>query len=165
MAGFYFTQYFPATSTLGHALLDKYYSYVYPKENTYYPERFADALEDMRLIGQYSYIGSIDLSSQYYLKQKNYLFGNPCTYNPAVLVLANATMTQCLTISNSTFPNGISTFIRFGYAQVSGYLSGKANLTTSVLSDLTTSLSISNYYFQDAIQTWTDEFSQRILNL
>ena len=144
---------------MGHAVMDKYYSYVYPKENTYYPERFADALDDMRLIGQYSYIGSIDLSSQYYLKQKNYLFGNPCTYNPAVLALANVTMTQCLTISNSTFPNGISTFIRFGYTQVSGYLSGKANLTTTVLSDLTTSLTLTAYYFQDAITTWTDEFS------
>lgn len=30
-AGFYFLQYFPATSILGYALLDKYYSYVYPK--------------------------------------------------------------------------------------------------------------------------------------
>ena len=114
----------------------------------------------MRLIGQYSYIGSIDPSSQYYLKQKNYLFGNPCTYNPAVLVLANATMTQCLTISNSTFPNGISTFIRFGYSQASDYLSGKINLTTTVLSDLLTSFAISSYYFLDTIQTWTDEFSQ-----
>jgi len=74
-------------------------------------------------------------------------------------------MTQCLTISNSTFPNGISTYVRFVYSQVSDYLSGKANLTITTLSDLTTSLSMSNYYFLDAIQTWTDEFSQRILNL
>jgi len=51
LAGFYFTQYFPAISIVADALMDKYYSLVYPKENTYYPERFADALEDMRLIG------------------------------------------------------------------------------------------------------------------
>lgn len=155
-AGFYFLQYFPATSILGYAVMDKYYSYVYPKENTYYPQKFADALEDMRLIGQYEYIGHINSSSPYYLKQQNYLFGNPCTFNPTVLVTASSTVSQCLTISNQTFQNGISTFIRFAYSQVSNYLSGKANLSTSVLSDLTTSLTLTAYYFQDAISTWTD---------
>lgn len=116
----------------------------------------------MRLIGDYAYIGLADASSQYYLKQKNYLFGNPCTFNPAVLLLANTTLSQCLTISNASFPNGISNYIRFGYTQVSGYLSGKANLTTTSLNDLTTSLTLTAYYFQDAITTWTDEFSQKI---
>jgi hypothetical protein len=79
-----------------------------------------------------------------------------------VLVLANVTVEQCLTVSNATFPNGISNYIRFGFTQLSGYLSGKDNLTTSGLNDLTSSLSISNYYFMDAIQTWTGEFSQNI---
>lgn len=35
--GFYFLRYFPATSVLGHAILEKYYSQVYPKEITFYP--------------------------------------------------------------------------------------------------------------------------------
>jgi hypothetical protein len=82
-----------------------------------------------------------------------------------VLVLANVSVAQCLTISNATFPNGISNFIRFGFIQTSEYLSGKANLTTSNLNDLSTSLTLTAYYFQDAITTWTHEFSQKITDL
>lgn len=35
--GFYFLRYFPATSVLGHAILEKYYSQVYPLEITFHP--------------------------------------------------------------------------------------------------------------------------------
>lgn len=134
MAGFYFLQYYPATSVLGHALLEKYYSLVYPAEATFYPERFADSVEAMKLIGDYSYIGGIsDESSLYFQKQKNYFFGNPCTFNPNVLVIAETTLAKCQTISNRTFNSGISTYIRMGHRQVWNYLNGKQNLTVSEL--------------------------------
>lgn len=35
--GFYFLRYFPATSVLGHAILERYYNQLYPKEIGFYP--------------------------------------------------------------------------------------------------------------------------------
>lgn len=40
----------------------------------------------MELVGEFSYISTIkDNSSSYYIKQRNYFFGNPCISNPAVI--------------------------------------------------------------------------------
>jgi hypothetical protein len=39
--GFYFLRYFPATSVLGHAILERYYNQQFPKEIEFYPERYA----------------------------------------------------------------------------------------------------------------------------
>ena len=111
--GYYFLQYYPATSVLGHALLERYYSQLYPKEINYDPSRYEEYVSDMDLIGNAVYIGQTkDESFSYYLKQKNYMFGNPCTYNQTVLLSAQTTLTKCLTIYNKTFSNGITTFLR-----------------------------------------------------
>lgn len=67
----------------------------------------------MNLIGNAVYIGQTkDESFSYYLKQKNYMFGNPCKYNQTVLLLAQTTLAKCLSIYNKTFSNGITTFLR-----------------------------------------------------
>jgi len=41
------------------------------------------------MIGQYSFIGDIeDYSSQYFRKQKVYMFGSACEFGPDVLIAA-----------------------------------------------------------------------------
>ncbi len=35
--GYYFLEYYPATSVLGHALMERYYNQLYPKEIQFYP--------------------------------------------------------------------------------------------------------------------------------
>lgn len=68
----------------------------------------------MLLFGSYNYIGQmVDENSAYYQKQKNYFFGNPCTYNPAVLTSAGLTISKCESICNGTFKTGLSTVFRY----------------------------------------------------
>lgn len=46
-AGFYLLRHYPTTIILGHALTEKFYSTVYTKDYTFYPERFADTLSTL----------------------------------------------------------------------------------------------------------------------
>jgi hypothetical protein len=65
------------------------------------------------MMGNTSYIGQIiDETSPYYLKQKYYLFSNPCSFDPTVLVSAQVSMASCLAYNNKSFTTGIITYIR-----------------------------------------------------
>lgn len=57
----------------------------------------------MYLFGQNEYIGEVTDSSLYFIKQKNYLFGNPCTYNPLPLSSLDINVSECEAISDGIF--------------------------------------------------------------
>lgn len=110
----------------------------------------------MDLIGKSSYIGFVnDDSSQYYQKRKNYMFGNPCTYNPQVLFAANSTVAKCSSLWNQTLTQGLATFLRSAQPTVDQYINGKIKLTASQLDSLTSALTLVAYYVTDAITTWS----------
>lgn len=109
----------------------------------------------MDVIGKSSYIGFVsDNSSQYYLKRKNYMFGNPCTYNPQVLITANSTLAKCSSLWNQTLTQGLATFLRTAQPTVDQYINGKIKLTATQLDSLTSALTLVAYYVTDAITTW-----------
>jgi hypothetical protein len=90
------------------------------------------------------------------------MFGNPCTFNPQVLVAASSTMAKCTGLENQTLPQGITTLLRECQPKVENYLTGKVNLTTAQLDNLTSALTLVAYYVTDAITTWANEFSTSI---
>lgn len=100
--------------------------------------------------------------SQYFQDQKNYLFGNPCTANPALLVAAETTMTKCMTIYNKTFSQGITAFLRACEGQVNAFLNKKINLTAAQVDEVTVALTLVAYYITDAISEWSSEFTGMI---
>ena len=89
---------------------------------------------------------------------KNYFFGNPCTYNPTVLIAANSSQAKCIPILAS----GISPYLRTVYPQISNYLNGKLNMTPTEVDTLTSGLTLTSYYITDALQTWESEFKSKI---
>ena len=123
---------------------------------TYSPLRYAEYISDMDLIGKSSYIGFVsDNSSQYYHKRKNYMFGNPCTYNPQVLLSANSSVAKCASLWNQTLTKGLAAFLRSAQPTVDQYINGKIKLTAAQLDSLTSALTIVAFYITDAITTWT----------
>lgn len=141
--GFYFLRFFPATSVLSHAVLEKYYNQVYPQEITFRPEIYAESITDIGLIAHTPYIGSILFpDSDYFQSQKNYLFGNPCIFNPNVLIGAQTTQAKCMTVYNNTFSMGIATFLRACEDQVNAFLNGKIKLSSSQVDELTVALTL-----------------------
>lgn len=144
--------------------MQKYYSLVYPEQIEFNPERYIDAISSMYLFSQSSYIGKVvDESSSYYLKQKNYLFGNLCRYNPLPLKSLHINVTQCETISHGVFKRGLSVFLRQGQKLCADYINGRVNLTAQALDELTLSISIIAVYTLDAIHTWQSEFTSKIM--
>ena len=81
--------------------MEKLYSQTYPNDNIFYPERYTDVLESMRLVGDFSFLGiDDDPNSTYYLTRRNYFFGNPCRYNPTVLDNIGIPISKCESIIN-----------------------------------------------------------------
>lgn len=102
-----------------------------------------------------NYIGQVvDESSIYYTKQKNYFFSNPCRYNPAIISGLGIPMSKCESISNGTFKEGLSSFLRYGQIQGRKCIYNEVNLTASQLDDLTISGSILSGYVLDSLATW-----------
>lgn len=95
---------------------EKYYYDLYPNELQFRPQKYDDVLGAMYIFGNLNkYIGQVeDLTSSYFAKQKNYFFGNPCTYNPGILISAGITVAKCESMSNGTFKEGLSAFLRYG---------------------------------------------------
>ena len=89
---------------------------------------------------------------------KNYFFGNPCTYNPTVLIAANSSQAKCLPLLSS----GISPYLRTVYPQITNYLNGNLSMTPTEVDSLTSGLTITAYYITDALQTWETEFKVKI---
>lgn len=78
------------------------------------------------------YIGQIqDPTSTYFIKQKHYFFGNPCEFNPAILNSAGINVTKCITMSNGTFREGLSSFLRYGQRLGYNCIYNKVNLTAA----------------------------------
>lgn len=102
--------------------------------------------------------------SDYFQNQKNYLFGNPCTFNPRVLVGAQTSQSKCLSIYNNTLSMGITTFLRACEDQVNNFLNGKIKLSSSQVDELTVALTLVAYYITDAIMTWSSELTEMIIN-
>jgi len=94
--------------------------------------------------------------------RKNYLFGNPCTYNSTVLTANNASLQNCLTLANSSLTAGLSSFLRNVQAPVSSFINGKVKLPLSQVNSLSSILAISTYYFIDLGYTWLNELNQMI---
>jgi hypothetical protein len=53
---------------------------------TFDPNRFEDTLSNLELMINYKYLPDLNQKSAYYQKIQNYFFGNPCTFNPQVLI-------------------------------------------------------------------------------
>lgn len=49
----------------------------------------------MELFGKIPYMNQNVLQTTFYAKRRNYFFGNPCQYNPSVLVNIGVNMSQC----------------------------------------------------------------------
>ena len=97
-AGYYLLKHFPTTSLTAYALLDRHYSLTHPSEYTFEASRFQSALSTLQLISDYSFIPELDANSVYAQQEKIYLFGNPCTYNQAVLDKTFISLDTCLNL-------------------------------------------------------------------
>jgi hypothetical protein len=77
----------------------------------------------MRQVGQFSYIPDVkNGESAYFSKQRNYFFGNPCTYNPAVVNKIGVSVATCESIINGSFSRGLTSYMREGYIIADGYM-------------------------------------------
>jgi len=124
------------------------------------PDRYANVIASYFLVGQMNYIGQIvDPSSTYYVKQKNYYYGNPCTYNSSVLTGIGVTVKTCETVSNGTFNSGLNNFMRYNQKVGENYIQGKINMTFAALADYVTGITILSAYISDVISTWTIDFT------
>jgi hypothetical protein len=109
---------------------------------------------------KYDYINQIaDPSSLYYAKRKEYFFGSACEYNPAVLVPINITVQKCMSISNGSFKQGISGFLRYCYNFGLAYINNETNLTAAQIDEFTLGTVVLSSYILDAMSTWSNEFS------
>lgn len=80
--------------------------------------RYDDTISALKIIAKTDYLTDIDESSMFYKKTKNYFFGNPCTYNPAVLVTVNSSLSKCVSYSNKTLTTGIISYFRYVTPQI-----------------------------------------------
>lgn len=80
-------------------------------------------------MAKYQYVESSETDSAFFAKRKNYLFGNPCTYNPKVLAINNGTMKNCLTSANGSLTAGISAYMRNVQPILTQYINGQIKLT------------------------------------
>jgi hypothetical protein len=104
-----------------------------------------------------NYIGQIaDQSSPYYIKQKNYFFGNPCEFNPSILSSTGINVSKCETMSNGTFKEGLSSFLRYGQRLGQNCIYNKVNLTAAQLDEFTLGGTVLSAYVLDAITTWVN---------
>lgn len=110
----------------------------------------------------YTYKSDYDDGSLYSKKLKNYLFGNPCTYNPSVLVNASSTIAKCTSYSNRSLTNGVTAYLRYVNPQINDYMYGRVNFSQPQMDNLTLGVSLAGFYLMDAILTWNSEFSQML---
>lgn len=98
-----------------------------------------------------------DSNYVFFSRRKNYMFGNPCTYNPKVLIVNNASMQNCLTLANGSITAGLSAYLRNIQPTVFNFIMGNVKLTLAQLNSLTSSLGIVTYYFYDMMYEWLGE--------
>jgi len=79
---------------------------------SFYPQKYKDALNDMSNLGQFAYIDDNVPQTPFYLKRKNYFFGNPCAYNPSVLVAIGMSVSQCESLYDGVYKRGIVSYFR-----------------------------------------------------
>jgi len=85
----------------------------------------------LKIISDTDYLVRGDPNSLFNLKLKNYFFGNPCTYNPAVLVTASSNLAKCIGYSNQTLTSGIIPYFRYVTPQIRDYVEGKVNYSAT----------------------------------
>lgn len=155
--GFFFLRYFPIGPIVAMGCIEKHYSDQFPQEIPFSSKKYEDALSTMFIFGHNnSYIGEIaDLTSLYYIKQKNYFFGSPCEFNPSIAISTGITVKKCLSICNGTFKQGISSYLRYGQRLGDNCINNKTLLTTTQLDQFTLAGTVLSAYVLDAITTWT----------
>lgn len=161
--GFAFLAYFPVANTVTYGTLEKAYS----RTNTslpFQPSRFADVLQSMMEQGQLEYIDTPkDPSSAYYNKQRNYLFSDPCAYNPEVITGMGYNLGTCHSVLNGSFSRGITAYLRDAWTISEAYINNnQTELSTAQLAELTLGTAILSKYVQDTIETWGAEFKSRV---
>jgi hypothetical protein len=120
----------------------------------------------MKIVGQFTYIPQVKFDdSLYFQKQRNYFFGNPCTYNPSVISAIGVNVSTCLTIINGSFSRGLTSYMREGSTKASSYMNGEIDLNASQLAEFSSSVSILSAYILDAISTWGAEYNQNLSDL
>jgi hypothetical protein len=92
------------------------------------------------------------------------MFGNPCTFNPKVLIVNNVSMKNCLTLENGSITAGISAYLRHIQPTVIDFIMGNVKLTLAQVNSLTSSLEIVTYYFYDMMNAWLGELKQMIVS-
>lgn len=127
--------------------------------------RYDDIISDLKIIAKTDYLADIDEDSDFHKKIKNYFFGNPCTYNPAVLVTANSSLSKCVNYSNRSLTSGLIPYFRYVTPQVEDYLSGRVNYTVTQMDNIISGFALSGFYFSDIISTWTSEFNDKLSSL
>lgn len=110
-----FLKYFPTATIVGYGCLSKYRTTHFPNEAVFDFSRFVPSLEAMELVGQFTYIPEVQESgSEYFQKQRNYFFGNPCAFNPKVLSAIGVSRTACESIVDGSFTRGLTSYMRVG---------------------------------------------------
>lgn len=157
--GYLFLKYFPTATITGYGCLSKYRSVHFPNETGFDYSRFNPSLEAMELVGQFTYIPQVqENNSEYFQKQRNYFFGNPCIFNPKVISAIGVSQATCGTIIDGSFTRGLTTYMRVASQRARDFMNGEKDMNSSQLGEFSTSVSVLSAYILDAITTWGTEF-------
>ena len=89
-------KYFPITTLVSFGCLQKYASQKFPNLLSYNASVYYERIATMRLVGEFAYIAYVeDPLSPFLQVKKNYYFGNPCAYNPKILIPIGINQTTC----------------------------------------------------------------------
>jgi hypothetical protein len=73
----------------------------------------------------------------------------------------NITVQKCLSISNGSFKQGISGFLRYAYNFGLAYMNNETNLTAAQIDEFTLGAVVLSSYILDAMSTWSSEFASK----
>lgn len=74
-------------------------------------------------------------------------------------------MAKCESMSNGTFKEGLSAFLRYGQRLGENCIYNRTNLTAAQLDEFTLGGTVLSAYVLDAITTWVSEFASKVLTL
>ena len=74
-------------------------------------------------------------------------------------------MAKCESMSNGTFKEGLSAFLRYGQRLGENCIYNRANFTAVQLDEFTLGGTVLSAYVLDALTTWVSEFASKVLAL
>lgn len=74
-------------------------------------------------------------------------------------------MAKCESMSNGTFKEGLSAFLRYGQRLGQNCIYNRVNLTAAQLDEFTLGGTVLSAFVLDAITTWVSEFASKVLAL